>query len=150
MDRTWQVWLVIAAFLIITPIFWTRIIYLMARLSGWLELAKLYPGPASMQGEVCRYSSARFRMFVSYNRNLTITLSPAGIHIRPMMLFRTRHMPLLIPWEAVIKLEQKGLALFPMLDATVKTDDPARPAMITFYGRQLVGALQRHGESHAA
>lgn len=148
MNQTWQVWLVIAAFLLIIPVFWTRVIYLMARLSGWLELAKLFPGPGVIQGEVHRYSSARFRMFVGYNRNLTVTLSPRGIHMRPMLLFRTRHEPLLIPWDAVIGLEQKGLSLFPMLDALVRTPDPARPFRITFYGRPLTEALQRYRASH--
>ena len=147
MTETTAVLLVIAAFLIVMPAMWIAIIYTTARLSGWQELAKLYPGPRRISGEICRFASARFRLFIGYNRNLTITLSPQGLHIRPMPLFRLRHPPLLVPGAAILATERKGLSLFPTLDMMVRSGDPARPFKITFFGRRLVEAIERHAQS---
>lgn len=149
MNNIAAVLLVVAAFLVIIPASWLAIIYGMARLSGWLELARLYPGPDRIAGEVHRFASARFRMFVGYNRNLTITLSPEGLHIRPMILFRLRHAPLLIPWTAVTELERKGLALFPMIDVLIDPGASGRPFKTTFYGRHLVTAIERYAAGNA-
>lgn len=148
-SQTWMVLLVIAAFLVILPLFWTRIILLMARIGGWRELAKLYGGPQNMSGEVCRFASARFRMFIGYNRCLTITVSGQGAHLRPMILFRMGHEPLLIPWDSIINLEQKGLALFPQADMIVRSANPERPFKISFYGKRLVETMMRHHSAAA-
>ena len=76
---------------------------------------------------------------------VTVTLGEEGIHVRPSFLFQWRHPPILIPWKAVTKVEQKGLAIFPMADTWIDSGDSGRPFKITFYGRRLVGGIvHRH------
>lgn len=135
---------IIAAFVVGFPLLWIAIIKMTARFSGWMKLAKLYPGADTSSGDRCGYASAGLRWLVGYNRCLTITVSAQGIHMRPMFMFRIDHAPILIPWDAVLKIEDKSLALFKRLDFTVRTDNPDKPATVSFYGHRLVNTLVRH------
>lgn len=145
MQNTGPPLLIILAFVIIFPILWIGIVLLIARLGGWIKLAKLFPATQERSGEVCGYASARFRMFVGYSRCLTITVSQSGIHMRPMLAFRIGHDPIFIPWDAVQDIRQKGLALFPVLDMQVQLPDAAGTITISFFGRRLVETLARYG-----
>ncbi len=121
-----------------------------ARYGGWGELAKLYTGPPKMAGEVCTFCSARLRWFFGYSRCLTITVSPQGIHMRPMLAFRIGHPPLLIPWNAVLERRDRSLTLFPRLDLTIRSADQSRPVTIAFQGKRLVETLRRHAPGPAS
>ena len=137
--------IIVLIFLAAFTVLWLGIVMFGARYGGWGTLAKLYSGPLTIQGEVCTYSSARMRWFYGYSRCLTVTVSDKGIHMRPMLAFRLHHPPLLIPWNAVLDMRDRSLALFPRLDLTIHTDDPEQPLVIAYQGKRLVEALRRHG-----
>lgn len=43
--------------------------------------------------------SLRIGMFMGYNSCLTMTVSEKGLFVRPWLIFRLAHKPLLIPWS---------------------------------------------------
>lgn len=89
----------------IFPIFfislWTLILGIFSYISGWRRLAERFHQPGDFQGEFLRYQSARMNL-VNYNGVLNLGLSPAGLYLVPMVLFRTFHKPILIPWENIV------------------------------------------------
>lgn len=135
---------IVATFVVGFPLLWIAALKIIARFSGWMKLAKLYPGAGSASGDRCGYASAGLRWLIGYNRCLTITVSAQGIYMRPMFVFRIDHAPILIPWDAVLKIEDKSLALFKRLDFTIRTDAPDKSATVSFYGNRLVNTLARH------
>lgn len=136
--------LIVAAFLVVFAVLWVGIMMLGARFGGWGEFAKIYRGPPSMAGEVCTYAGAHFRWFYGYNRCLTISISEQGIHMLPMFAFRMHHPPLMIPWDKVLEVQDKSVILFPRVEMTVASDDPAAPFTVNFKGKRLVETLGRY------
>ena len=136
--------LIAGAFVLLSVALWIAILVLGARYGGWSALARQYLGPDTIAGDVCTYANARFRWFYGYNRCLTITISQQGVHMRPMFAYRLHHPPLLIPWEAVIQMQNKSVALFPRADVIIRSTDPAAPFTIGFKGKRLVETLFRN------
>jgi len=90
--------LVILAFLIVFPLFWCGVVYLIS-LFGWQKLAEFYatnqPMPPDLQSASGRINLSR------YNHTLRLKADERGLWLKTMLLFSPGHKPLFIPWSAV-------------------------------------------------
>ena len=54
--------------------------------------------------------SGRMRWLTNYNNMLTLGVSPEGLYLASMFLFRFMHPPLLVPWSEIRVRRKKGWA----------------------------------------
>ncbi|WP_193214079.1 hypothetical protein [Luteolibacter marinus] len=80
---------------------WVGVCLLISRIGGWSTVAARYPADAVPAGETFRMQSASFGG-ANYSSCLTITASPAGLHLEVLVPFRPGHRPIFLP-AAVIK-----------------------------------------------
>ena len=94
--------LAIAGFLVVFPLFWCGIVWLVGAM-GWRRLAGRYPAAARPEvtaRRVATATSARLGV-VNYNGTVHVGVSPEGLHLSVMSIFRVGHPPLLIPWDEI-------------------------------------------------
>ncbi|HMN30645.1 MAG TPA: hypothetical protein PKE45_21010 [Caldilineaceae bacterium] len=97
------IWLIVAivvGFLVIFPLFWCFVVWVISLIGGWRRLAQVYRTSETPSGP------RLFAYFVlvgiaSYRNTVALTATPAGLHLAIMPLFRVGHPPLLIPWSAL-------------------------------------------------
>ncbi|MGE3247441.1 MAG: hypothetical protein AB7F96_09355 [Beijerinckiaceae bacterium] len=140
----------VAAFAIGFPLFFAGVVYLVSRLSGWKSLAERFPAAGPPQGEPCTWASARLRYIAGYNRSLIVHVSARGIHMQPMLLFRTGHEPVFIPWEAVEEVRERGLSLFPAVDVRISGAGGSGPLSIAFHGHRVAETILRYWSGRPA
>jgi hypothetical protein len=75
---------------------------------GWFSLAKVYRTRVPFNGAKLRMQSGRMRWLANYNNVLTLGVSPQGLYLASMFLFRFMHPPLLVPWGEVKVRSNKG------------------------------------------
>ncbi|CTQ51514.1 hypothetical protein LP7551_00026 [Roseibium album] len=148
MSETSLVILIIPVFIVCFVLFWSLIVLLISRLAGWAELARQYPARGPATGRTFAMRSARFGLLGSYRNCLTVTLSLAGIHMQPMIVFRMGHPPLLIPWTAIVSLSRRDVMFSPAARLKVKDAETGGVKEITFYGGALVEALEAHARTY--
>ena len=85
---------------VLIPLFWCFVVWLLSRFSGWGGLARKYESNRRFEGDIRRWQSARIGG-VKYNHVITLTQMEDGLGITPMPLFSAGHVPLLIPWKAI-------------------------------------------------
>ena len=96
----------IVLFIVIFPLFWCGVVYLIANVGGWVRLAKHYRYDGTFQGQQWSLQSARFG-WSSYRSALTVGANWEGLYLRPMFLFRCGHAPLFFPWHD-LSVKQTG------------------------------------------
>jgi len=96
----------IVLFVVIFPLFWISIIFLIAYISGWMRLAKVYRFDGNFQGQQWAMQSARIG-WGNYNGVLTVGSNWEGLYLKPFFLFQFGHPPLFIPWYE-ISIKQTG------------------------------------------
>lgn len=131
----------IAGFLVVFPVFWICVVWLISRLSGWSRLALKYAAVRPASGEVFGLVSARLRLFSSYGNCLTVTVSGSGIHIATWGVFAFGHRPLFLPWDAMARLIQRR-GIFGRTTTIYLNSAGGGPA-ITVYGSRLADAIAR-------
>jgi hypothetical protein len=144
MQETTITLIVIVGFVIVFPLFWMAIVWLISRMSGWARLARQNPARGPITGDVFRWCSARIRFLSSYQNCLTVTVSSAGIHMQPVIFFRIGHDPIFISWKAVRNIDRQNNWLFPAIRLALENSDIGAPTAIVFYGRCVVENLERH------
>jgi hypothetical protein len=82
-------------------VFWCMISALTARMGGWNALAKRYGVSIIPAGTVYRWQSMKIGAMASYNGAMNVSVSPRGLCLFPVLVFRFGHKPLLIPWSDV-------------------------------------------------
>lgn len=137
---------IVVGFLIGFPLFWMAIVFLISRLSGWVPLARDFPAKHPASGETFGWSSARLRPFTNYGGCLTVTVSSAGIHIQPWMLYRVGHEPVMIPWGAIEDMRVSPLLFSAMVRLRLRGPTGGRHT-ISLYGKRLVASVRKHYES---
>ncbi|MDZ4680382.1 MAG: hypothetical protein SGI94_08060 [Saprospiraceae bacterium] len=89
---------IILGFLIIFPLFWCGVVYLIS-FFGWQQLAASFathqPMPSDLQTGSGMINLSR------YNYTLRFKADDRGLWLRTMRLFSPGHKPLFIPWSAV-------------------------------------------------
>jgi hypothetical protein len=97
----------------IMPVSWIGILWAVAKLGGWRELAKHYPAPGAFQGKRWWFCSAQMQYRTSYRGALIIGSNAQGIWLRPLFLFRFGHPAIFIPWgDITYKLEEGFFSSF--------------------------------------
>lgn len=139
--------LAVCGFAIVFALFWTAIVHLISRLSGWSALARRFPANRPETGDAFHWASARLNWFSSYSRCLNVTLSFKGIHLQPVVFFRAGHAPLLIPWNAVKDVRFTSTWLFSSARLVIGSDRDDWTQTITLYGGALTRGLQRHANA---
>jgi hypothetical protein len=101
-----------AAFAAIFPIYffclWLLVGATFSIIGGWFSLAKVYRTQMEFDGAKWRMQSGRMRGLANYNHVLTIGVSPQGLYLASMFLFRFMHPPLLVPWSEIWVRRNKG------------------------------------------
>ena len=97
----WLVFAIIGGFIIVFPLFWCGIVWLLSHLSGWQTLARHHlAGERTVAGQ--RHDSVTGMVgTVSYRHVLTVHLQEEGFFIEPFVLFRIGHPRLFIPWREI-------------------------------------------------
>ncbi|QDT10615.1 hypothetical protein [Planctomycetes bacterium K23_9] len=99
--------------------FWSLVVSLLARLSGWSRLAQHYRDDGTRDsgepGESFGMRTGRVGI-VNYNGCLMLRICPSGLRLAVLFPFRMGHPPLFIPWEEFRNVsEQKGLFISSMV-----------------------------------
>lgn len=91
--------LVIVLFLITFPLMWAGVCFLISRF-GWSKLAAHFRTEMAPEGQQFSMVTGRVA-HANYNSVLTVGITPQGLYLSVMFLFRVGHPPLLIPWQAI-------------------------------------------------
>jgi hypothetical protein len=115
---------------------WLFVTGLAAALGGWGRFAERCAAPDGYEPEQrLRFQTVllrRFRWFPArYRGCMNVGTGAAGLHLAPLAIFRFRHPPLLIPWNAVVSCEDGSALGFRWMDVTVRDVEPT----LRFYGR---------------
>ena len=97
----WLIFAIIGGFLIVFPIFWCFVVWLLSQVGGWQRLARRYAaGDRSVTGE--RHSGVNGMVGIAnYRRILTLHFNAEGFFIEVMPLFKIGHPRLFIPWSEI-------------------------------------------------
>ena len=104
-----------AVFAAIFPFYFLSLWFLVGAIisfvGGWFSMAKVYRTRVPFDGAKWRMQSGQMRWLTNYNRVLTIGVSPQGLFLASMFLFRFMHPPLLVPWSEIKVRRKKGWVL---------------------------------------
>jgi hypothetical protein len=94
-----------SVFAAIFPIYflslWFLVSAIISFIGGWFSLAKVYRTRVPFSGAKWGRQSGQMRWLANYNNVLTIGVSPQGLYLASMFLFRFMHPPLLVPWSEI-------------------------------------------------
>lgn len=97
---------ILAGFVPLFVVTWFLSLQLLAAMSGWRELARVYPAPESMEVSAeWRFRGCSMRYGSRYNGCLTIATNAMGIRLTLWPIFRPAHPPLFIPWTEIAATE---------------------------------------------
>jgi hypothetical protein len=86
---------------------WLGVVALIAGVGGWRQLARDYPEAGATSDTAAKYRGTSIGFgsgpisLGSYRNAVTVTVAATGFELRTMVLFRFRHPPIAIPWDAV-------------------------------------------------
>jgi hypothetical protein len=86
---------------------WCLIGLLVAHLSGWHQLGKLYGSSRKNNGRKWRMKSIGMRRGQNYQNIVTIGANIEGIFLSVFPLFRFGHQPLFIPWDQITYIKKR-------------------------------------------
>jgi len=99
------------SFPILFPFFfvvmWVFINIVLAKLSGWMELAKNYRSTKEFEGERWNMRWAKIN-FVDYKGCINFGSNRNGLYMSVIFPFNFGSKPLLIPWIDILTIEKKG------------------------------------------
>ncbi len=143
--------LVFALILIAFPFgfywFWKAIVVLIAHIGGWKTLAETFATEEPAHGQVFTMVSAQFGLFTNYSHSLNLSISADGLHLSPIIFFRTGHRPLFIPWEAIGELNSSQSRFFSSAQLQIQHGDGAKSISIRIFGQALVNSLMEQAPS---
>jgi hypothetical protein len=97
----WLIYAIIGGFLVVFPLLWCFVVWLLSQIGGWKHLARRYAaGNRRVTGERCSGIQGMVGS-VSYRFILTLHFNAGGFFIEVMPLFKIGHPRLFIPWSAV-------------------------------------------------
>lgn len=128
--------LIVLGFVVLFPLFWISVFWLLSRLSGWGRLAESFPHRFEPTGDILLFASARVG-WVDYSAALILGVGEEGLYLVPMWLFRPFHAPVLVPWTQIEADAREGRRI-----PRVKLTFPGTPApAIGLYGREAQRCL---------
>jgi hypothetical protein len=81
-------------------IFWCWLIWFLAHISGWSNLAHYYRATGPFHGTVRHFRSGQLG-WSNYGLCLTIGTNAEGLYLAVLLPFRPGHPPLFVPWAQV-------------------------------------------------
>lgn len=143
--------LLILGILVVFPIFfiglWLLVAAIVSAVGGWGELAERYPAPPTAEGTVYPSNSGvlqRRFLPVNYNFILTVRVGDAGVGLETNSLFRYKHPPLLIPWQAIRDCRRFSFLFYS--GALLRVEEPS--VRIAIGGRAGAVILERWAGIH--
>lgn len=121
---------------------WLVCFWLVAEIGGWSSLAKTFATDRPPTGDTFPWSSGKCNFFSSYNNCLTISVSKEGVGLQPMLLFRFRHKPLFLPWDAIAVMRPNPQLFRYGTSFEITTPGGVHP--ITLFGRPLAETLTKY------
>jgi hypothetical protein len=100
-NETVTIILIILAFFVIFPLFWSAVVFLISRLGGWGSMAEAYPYREPHSAQCFSLQSAILRLAASYRGVLKICADDEGLYFSVMFLFRPGHSSFFVPWEEI-------------------------------------------------
>jgi len=107
--------LIILAFFVVFPLFWSAIVYLISRLGGWGSMAEAYPYHEPLSAQCFSMQSAILRFSSNYNGVLKICADDEGLYFSVFFLFRPGHSAFFVPWGE-ISGTKKSYFFYKMID----------------------------------
>jgi len=80
---------------------WCAIVFLIAALSGWMDLAERFRLTSTFTGPTWGFQSARMRWTSHYGSCLGVGADATGLMLSVLFLFRPGHPPLFVPWSEI-------------------------------------------------
>ncbi len=99
-DQRFIVPLVIVAWLIVFPLFWMFVVFVIGFMSGWQRLANYYRLTRPFNGKTWSWQSGRLN-FGNYSSTLITGADFEGLYLATVIFFRVGHPPLFIPWHDI-------------------------------------------------
>jgi len=97
---------------VIFALIWIGTSYMLALVSGWMELAKVYGSDKLCTGKVWRFQSMRLWP-ANYNGCVNIGTDFDGVCLYLFFLFRAGHRPLFISWSDITAVRKvKRIRIF--------------------------------------
>jgi hypothetical protein len=100
--------LFVAVFPVYFVTLWLLVCATISFVGGWFSLAQVYRTLAPFNGAKWGMQSGRMRWLANYNNVLTLGVSPQGLYLASMFLFRFMHPPLLVPWSEIKVRSSRG------------------------------------------
>jgi hypothetical protein len=136
----------------ILPLFalgWLFVTGLLARLSGWANLAERYAAEKSGRGDRFRFVSGSMGtrvLPVSYSNCLFVTVDAQGVYLSILFPFRFMSPPLYFPWASLEEVTSGRFLLMQAVRIRVKDHWPH----ITVNGKAGQAVLRAYQESLTA
>ncbi len=107
---------------------------LIAKLSGWSDLAQRFRATQPFEGRTWQWKSARLRAGLNYNNCLTLGSSPEGLYLAVRLIPRFSHPALFIPWHELSVLGERVVFFVPMVEMRL-----GREEQVPFRIRRVLG-----------
>ncbi|MEO8406333.1 MAG: hypothetical protein ABI480_17115 [Chitinophagaceae bacterium] len=78
---------------------------------GWDDLYANYPASTEFSGQRIGIITAAVNN-ANYKNSLVLKYNEEGIYLRPVLIFRLFHKPILIPWKEIKEVRQKKILIF--------------------------------------
>ncbi len=89
---------------------WVFVTFIISKM-GWADLVANYQYDAPFTGERVGIISASING-ANYKNSLVLKYNQEGIYIRPVLLFRLFHKPMLIPWKEIKEVRDKKVLFY--------------------------------------
>ena len=89
---------------------WILISFIISR-AGWADLVTHYQTNTAFIGRRVGIISASINS-ANYKNSLILKFNEDGIYLRPIILFRLFHKPILIPWKEIKEIQDKKFLFF--------------------------------------
>lgn len=89
---------------------WTLVTFIISKM-GWATLVDNYQTSPHFEGQRVGIISASINS-INYRNSLILKYNQDGIYLRPTILFRLFHKPVLIPWKEIKEVRDKKILLF--------------------------------------
>lgn len=97
----WLVFAIVGGFLIIFPLFWCFVVWMLSRISGWHRLAARHASGSRLVTGTRHCGVTGMVGAVGHRGTLTLHFDSEGFFIEVMPLFKVGHPRLFIPWTEI-------------------------------------------------
>lgn len=97
----------IGLLVIAVPLMWALTIFVLSRIS-WAKLANEFAYLQDFEGKRLGFISPRINK-ISYRNAMVLFCNEEGIYLKPFLMFRLFHQPILIPYHRFSEIEERKI-----------------------------------------